>query len=198
MDWLNTGGGAPTSVYNNIYTYGNVGVNTSTPSAKLHTNGTVRLQNLPNGYGNPSYLLGVDINGNVKRYQQLTIFLKSVKEVIEKQENQITILQNQVSELKKSPGLKILNKSEATSFSTNFPNPFSLTTNIDYTILKNVKNAKIIIYNSNGSTIKTYDLKERENKGKLSISKEGMQVGVYFYTMITDGIVIGTKKMIVK
>ena len=195
-DWEKTGGGTPTSIFNNIYTYGRVGVNTSSPSANLHTNGSVRLQNLPLGRGNPSYLLGVDVNGNVKKYQQITIFLKKMQETIEKQENQITLLQNKISNFEKNPSLNL--KKTNNSFSTNFPNPFSLTTTIEYTILKDVKDAKIIIYNTNGSTIKTYNLKERETKGTLTINKQGMKSGVYFYTMITDGIVMGTKKMIVK
>jgi len=119
-----------------------------------------------------------------------------MKETIDKQQNQITLLQNQISSLKKDAPLDEINNS--TSISTNFPNPFSLITTISYTILKDTNDAKIIIYNTNGSTIKTYNLKERGSKGSLTINKQEMKSGVYFYTLITDGIVIGTKKMIVK
>ena len=195
-DWEKTGGGTPTSIYHNIYTHGKVGISTSSPTAELHTRGTVRFENLPTGSGNPSYLLGIDNFGNVKKYQQLIIFLKKMKESLQKQENQIALLQNQIANLKKDAPLDVHNKS--ISFSTNYPNPFSLSTTINYSILRKVTNAKIIIYNSNGSTIKTYNLNERKNKGKLIIQKEGMIAGVYFYTMIADGIVVGTKKMIVK
>ena len=41
---------------------GNVGISTTNPTAKLHTNGTVRHEGLANGTGNP---LVVDANGNV-------------------------------------------------------------------------------------------------------------------------------------
>ena len=197
-DWFKVGGGTPNSILDNIYTHGKVGVNTSSPTAYLHSKGSVRLENLPLGKGNPNYLLGVDTYGNVNRYPQIIIFLKTMKETIEKQQNQITLLQNKIASFKTDSYTNLLVSNKLTSFSTNFPNPFSLTTTIDYTILKGIKEAKIIIYNTNGSTIKTYNLKERDHKGQLTIRKEGMKSGVYFYTLITDGIVIGTKKMIVK
>lgn len=198
-DWLKVGGGAANSIFDNIYTYGNIGLNTSSPTAKLHSNGRVRLQNLPSGSGNPSYLLGVDSYGNVTKHSKIVILLREMNETIEKQQNQITLLQNKISSFKKdlSSGLLDVNNL-TTSFSSNFPNPFSSSTTIDYTILKGVKDASIIIYNANGSTIRKYNVKERESKGKLTIHKEGMKSGVYFYTLITDGIVIGTNKMIVK
>lgn len=45
----------------------NLGIGTNAPSARLHTNGTVRFQNLPNATS-PSFLLGTDSSGNVKEY----------------------------------------------------------------------------------------------------------------------------------
>tara|TARA_B110000046_G_scaffold185987_1_gene231080 strand:- start:31091 stop:32284 length:1194 start_codon:yes stop_codon:yes gene_type:complete len=197
-DWFKVGGGTPNSISDNIFTHGKVGVNNSSPTAYLHVSGSVRMDKLPLSKFNPTYLLGVDAKGNVTRHSQIVIILKEMKETIEKQQNQITLLQNKISSLKTDSSTNLLDSNKLTSFSTNFPNPFSLTTTIDYTILRDVNEAKIIIYNANGSNIKTYNLKERESKGKLTIRKEGMKPGVYYYTLITDGIIIGTKKMIVK
>tara|TARA_R110002124_G_scaffold109992_1_gene263468 strand:- start:1173 stop:1358 length:186 start_codon:yes stop_codon:yes gene_type:complete len=61
-----------------------------------------------------------------------------------------------------------------------------------------VKEAKIVIYDSNGSTITKYDIKQRNIETKLTIPKNNLESGVYFYTLIADDIVIGTKKMIVR
>jgi hypothetical protein len=41
-------------------------------------------------------------------------------------------------------------------------------------------------------------LKERNVKANLVMSKRNLNSGIYFYTLITDNIVVGTKKMIVK
>ena len=55
-----------------IYDNGtNIGINTTTPTAKLHNNGSVRLENLPNVNTN-TYLIGSDINGNLTK--QITNF----------------------------------------------------------------------------------------------------------------------------
>lgn len=331
-DWFKVGGGTPSSISDNIYSLGNVGVNTTSPTANLHSNGTVRFEGLPNAK-NPTYILGTDVNGNVSEYianlggvtlepclptstnfltkvtsignltcsqvyddglrvgigtrtpayklsvngtvhsmanifisdkkfkkniseiespletilklngkkydwrvnefkeynftekKQIGFIAQEVKEIIpeivhvdeqgehsmnytaiipllveavKEQQNQIVLLQNKLSETKSNLYNEDIVLNEKTSFSTNFPNPFSITTTIEYNILKSVNDAKIIIYDSNGTSIKTYELKERNKKAQITISKEGLKSGIYFYTMITDDIVIGTKKMIVK
>lgn len=196
-DWYKVERGSLTSINDNIYTLGNVGINTSIPIANLHSKGTVRFENLPSGYGNLQYLLGVDGNGVVKKYKQLTIFLKGLKEIALKQQNQITLLQNQLSELKKSSTTNVL-KGNGIKFSSNYPNPFSEKTIINYTLSKETNTAKIFVYDINGRLMDNYDLKERRNESKLVISKKDLKPGIYFYTLIADDIVIGTKKMIVK
>src|SRR5690554_7340786 len=50
-----------------ILANGNVGINTTTPTALLHTVGSLRFQNLIDA-SSPFRLLGVDSNGNVYRY----------------------------------------------------------------------------------------------------------------------------------
>ena len=120
-------------------------------------------------------------------------------EAIKEQQNQITLLENKISDIKKVSNTdEGLTLGDRASFSTNYPNPFSSSTTVDYFIMKNVKNAKFIIYDSNGSTINTYNLNERSRKSQLVISKDGLNSGIYFYTLITDNVVVGTKKMIVK
>lgn len=54
------------TLLNNTVTAQNVGVGTTTPTAQLHVNGSVRLENLPlnNGY---TTILGLDASGNLAR-----------------------------------------------------------------------------------------------------------------------------------
>jgi hypothetical protein len=200
MDWLKTTGGAATSINDYIYTYGRVGVGTNAPTALFHTNGSVRFENLPNALDNPKYLLGTDTAGNVKKYRSITFELpiRELQDVVDRQRNQITLLQNQLDDLKRMIKKDFSTPKEQTSFSANYPNPFSSTTTLDYFILKDVKKAKIIIYDTSGTTVTTYQLKDRGTKSQLIINKGKLTSGIYFYTMIADNVVIGTKKMIVK
>lgn len=66
-DWLKLDGTVPTSINDNIYTNGLVGINTNAPSANLHTVGTLRFENISDG-ANPFRILGTDSNGNVFEY----------------------------------------------------------------------------------------------------------------------------------
>ncbi len=142
----------------------------------------------------------VYVDKNNEHSMNYTAIIPLLVEAIKEQQNQITLLQNKLTDVKKAPSV---NEKETlfdakTSFSTNYPNPFSSTTTVDYFIMKKVKAAKIIIYDSNGSTINTHKLDDRGKKSQLVIRKNGLETGIYFYTLIADDIVIGTKKMIVK
>lgn len=120
-------------------------------------------------------------------------------EAIKEQQNQITELNNKISDItSKNKDIENVLSDGRTYFSGNYPNPFEVETKIDLFIDKNVKEAIIVIYDSNGSTITKYNIKERNAKTNIVIPKSNLNSGVYFYTLITDNIVIGTKKMIVK
>ncbi|MXN90879.1 hypothetical protein GR160_06530 [Flavobacterium sp. Sd200] len=66
-DWIKPDGGVPMNINDTKYTNGLVGFNTNNPTANLHTNGTVRFQNLSNAT-TPDFLLGTDSSGNVFEY----------------------------------------------------------------------------------------------------------------------------------
>ena len=77
----------------------------------------------------------------------------------------------------------------------NNPNPFTENTVIEYTLPETVQTANIYIYDMNGSQIKQIALTER---GEASITVNGGQLsaGMYLYSLIADGKVIDTKRMI--
>ncbi|WP_417350612.1 hypothetical protein [Flavobacterium alkalisoli] len=52
-----------------ILANGNIGINTESPSAILHTDGQVRFQNLLNTNTPPAFILGTDTAGNVYEYE---------------------------------------------------------------------------------------------------------------------------------
>ena len=77
----------------------------------------------------------------------------------------------------------------------NNPNPFTENTVIEYTLPETVQTANIYIYDMNGSQIEQIALTER---GEASITVNGGQLsaGMFLYSLIADGKVIDTKRMI--
>jgi hypothetical protein len=76
------------------------------------------------------------------------------------------------------------------------PNPANLSTAITYSLPSTTLDAKIVISNMLGSTIKEINLNERSNM--MMLDTEGMLSGVYVYTLFSDGRALATKKLIVK
>lgn len=81
------------------------------------------------------------------------------------------------------------------SLSQNIPNPFGEKTTIDMNIPEIVKTASLFIYDMNGKQVKRIDIAER-GSCKICVTSEGLEAGMYLYSLITDGRVANTKRMI--
>ncbi len=77
----------------------------------------------------------------------------------------------------------------------NNPNPFTENTVIEYSLPETVETANLYIYDMNGKQIEQIVLTER---GDASVTINGGQLaaGMYLYSLIADGKVIDTKRMI--
>ena len=83
----------------------------------------------------------------------------------------------------------------------NYPNPFNPVTNIRYSIIPNVKGKtskiSLIVYDITGKETAVL-VNEEQRAGIYEFDFNGSEhsSGVYFYTLIIDGKVIDTKKML--
>jgi hypothetical protein len=77
----------------------------------------------------------------------------------------------------------------------NVPNPFSEQTVINFSIPKSVQKAQILFYNGDGKLIQSVNVAER-GLGSLTVFGSDLSSGIYTYTLIADGQVVATKKMI--
>ena len=77
----------------------------------------------------------------------------------------------------------------------NNPNPFSEQTSIEVRIPNDVKTAFLCIYDMNGKQIDKIIIDERGTT-RISILGTSLTEGMYLYSLIADGKVAGTKKMI--
>ncbi len=77
----------------------------------------------------------------------------------------------------------------------NNPNPFKETTAITYFIPDFVNYAQIIFSDNMGRVIKTVDVTEK-GQGKLEVKAEKLNSGIYTYSIVIDGQIVDSKKMI--
>ncbi|MCB9188854.1 MAG: tail fiber domain-containing protein [Flavobacteriales bacterium] len=89
----------------------------------------------------------------------------------------------------------ILKDEKSIVLEQNVPNPFAEQTVINYYIPSTVQKAQIHFYNLEGQLINTVDVNEFGN-GQLKVFGSDLSSGVYSYTLVADGKIIATKKMV--
>lgn len=77
----------------------------------------------------------------------------------------------------------------------NLPNPFAEQTTITYTIPEEVMKAELVFYDMHGRIINQVSISER-GESKMTVYGENLRNGVYTYSLIADGKLIATKKMV--
>jgi hypothetical protein len=77
----------------------------------------------------------------------------------------------------------------------NDPNPFNESTRITFTIPQEITSAKMLFTNTAGSIINTINIEER-GVSELQVFASDLSSGIYTYTLICDGKVIDSKKMV--
>lgn len=88
-----------------------------------------------------------------------------------------------------------VDETEVLSLSQNRPNPFSENTTIEVTVPESTRTAAIFIYDMSGKQEKQISISER-GKVSVSVTSEGLIPGMYLYSLIADGKVVSTRKMI--
>jgi len=83
---------------------------------------------------------------------------------------------------------------DVVSLSQNDPNPFTESTKISLNVPSTVKSAYIFIYDMSGKEVTRMEITERGSTS-LSVSGTDLTSGMYLYSLLTDGKVIATKRM---
>jgi len=119
-------------------------------------------------------------------------------EAIKEQQQQIEELRNEL--LKKSAEEEsietpVQNADPYSYLGKNKPNPFYENTTIEFYLGSSVKEAALYIYDLQGRQIKSIKTSGTEY-GYVTINGSELQPGIYNYSLIADGIVIGLERMI--
>jgi len=81
------------------------------------------------------------------------------------------------------------------SLGQNTPNPFTGSTNINYSLPQNFGRAKLMVTDISGRIIKTVMI-NGTGRGNLNIDASGLSSGVYNYTLYVDEKMISSKQMV--
>jgi hypothetical protein len=90
-----------------------------------------------------------------------------------------------------------LSNGDAIVLEQNIPNPFNENSSIKYYIPENINYAQIIFTDIQGRIIKTLDINQTGH-GQLKVYAANLSQGIYQYSILVDGKVIDTKKMVVE
>jgi hypothetical protein len=77
----------------------------------------------------------------------------------------------------------------------NMPNPFNEQTTINYYLPDGTGKAQLLFYNAQGRLIQSTDLIQK-GKGLVNVFASDLSNGTYTYTLVVDGKIIETKKMV--
>ena len=124
----------------------------------------------------------------------IPLLVESLKELNKK----VADLEKRTSDM---PNTRFLDATDNTSISLpgavlyqNTPNPFSDRTEIQFALPENTVNASIYIFNMQGTLLKQYPINSQQSY--LAINGFELNAGMYLYSLIVDGKVADTKRMI--
>ncbi len=120
--------------------------------------------------------------------------IEDQKEEIDELKNRIDKLESLVNNLAKSQSPATAMRSTAV-LKQNTPNPYNDLTTIQYELPSDVNNANLVVYNANGSVLKSFPV---IGKGSVEFDAAGLSSGTYVYTIVSNGAVIATQRMVVQ
>jgi len=96
-------------------------------------------------------------------------------------------------ELVKAINVELSNKNNII-LNQNVPNPFAESTVITYSIPESVNRAQIHFYDGAGKLLNSVEITER-GAGQMNVFGNDLSSGVYTYSLVADGQVVTTKRM---
>jgi hypothetical protein len=146
------------------------------------------------------HLVITDEKGNksVNYLEMIPYLVESIKEQqiqIKEQQAQITELKNTISDNFKSRNDDVI-KLENTKIINVSPNPSSDVITVSLNIEKTVQNAKLQVYDLNGTLLSSLNVNERENNVTKTLQKDNFGKGIYIVSLVINGKSIDTKRII--
>ena len=148
----------------------------------------------------------------IQALEKRTEIIKAQQQKIDSLNDKLNSLEDKINRIEKamsqccnsfSSNMQSINSEQLTvnserspaSLAQNIPNPFSQSTSIGYYLPAQINSAQINFYNQTGVLLKSIQLNNK-GKGNININMNEFSSGVYQYSLLVDGKIIDTKKMI--
>lgn len=128
----------------------------------------------------------------VKGMQEQQKMIQSQMEMIEKLQQQVIELQNAKGS---TSGMDQLLVPEA-SMEQNVPNPFARETVVKFNLPAQIGNAYLTVYDLAGKQLKTLPIHQR-GSASITITSDQLEAGMYIYSLIADGKLVDSKRMMI-
>lgn len=109
--------------------------------------------------------------------------------------DRLEALEDMVNALAEGTSVQNVELNATGSLLQNSPNPFNEKTAIQYVLPEGASNAVIYVNDMNGKAIKTVVLDKSKN-GEININANTLGAGSYTYSLVVDGVIIDTKRML--
>lgn len=147
---------------------------------------------------------GVQIPQNSDGHYSLAYsqFVVPLVKAVQEQQQIIEGLVKEVEALKSgkansTTGLNVVADAIAkSSLEQNIPNPFTNETTINYNLSKDISTANLFVYDLSGKQIASFPITEK-GQSSIKITSEKLAAGMYIYSIVADGKLVDSKRMIV-
>lgn len=127
-------------------------------------------------------------------------FVVPLVKAVQEQQKIIETLQQQVSQLLQEKTTTTTSLEETTTagagLEQNVPNPFSNETVIAYSMPQQVNKASLVVYDLSGKQLKSLPLTQR-GEASVTLSADQLAAGMYIYSIVADGKILSSKRMVV-
>ena len=181
-------------------------VGKSHQNAKTDASGNVITQATDYKTVNYNALFGIMLKGMQEQQSKIDSLTTKLNSKDSLQDARLTALENAITQCCSNNSARQSNSNinqldielsdkDVIVLNQNVPNPFAEQTTITYNVPASVSKAQLIFFNTNGQVIQTVDIKTR-GKGKVNVFASDLSSGLYNYSLVADGKVIDSKKMV--
>ena len=132
---------------------------------------------------------------SINYIEMVPILVQAIKELSAK----VEILEGgkAMKRTKKATNVNAAEGLQVLTLGQNKPNPFSTTTEVEVSVPESVKHAFVYVYDLNGKKVQQVDVTAR-GKQTVQLNAATLEEGMYLYSLIADGQVVQTRRMIIE